>query len=159
MKEQILKQINTNTEEENMAKNKKGRKSKSEHGGSDGYAMYRVVICDEANKALEDIVTKVNVGFDSGAITKSDVANFVFQNLVKHFSDADSKALRSLHFDDKKVLSTILKSEEDLPEDLKKAIRQHFGVAEKAPKKSAKPAIDLSTASSVDKSKTKDFVA
>ena len=130
--------------------NKEVKNIRKESAVSEGSGMFRVVITDEANKALEEIVAKVGVGFDAGTITKSDVANFVFQNITKYFSDADTKALRSLHFDDKKVLSTILKSDSDLPEELKKAIRQHYGVSEKEKKKPAKSLPDFSTANNVE---------
>ena len=111
----------------------------------------RVVITNEANMALEQVVKKVGEGFYS-AITKSDVANFVFLNLDRLISDADIKAIRGLHFDDKKVLGSLLKNDDDLPEDLKKAIRSYYGISEKEKKKTTRALSDLSTDAPVDKS-------
>jgi hypothetical protein len=102
---------------------------------------------------LESVVDRVADGFSAGAVTKSDVANYIFQNIQKFFLDSDLKNLRSQHFDDKKVLGTILRGESDLPEDLKKAIRMHYGITDKDKKKNPKIAEDLSTGMSVDKSK------
>ncbi len=91
--------------------------------------VFRVVISKESNDSLEVALSRCSDGFDSGTITKSDVANYVFQNLAKFFSDSDVKALRATHFDEKKVLGSILRNDDDLPEELRKAIRAHFGIA------------------------------
>ncbi|MBL7556427.1 MAG: hypothetical protein JNM24_11450 [Bdellovibrionaceae bacterium] len=91
--------------------------------------VFRVVISKESNDSLEVALSRCSNGFDSGTITKSDVANYVFQNLAKFFSDSDVKSLRATHFDEKKVLGSILRNDDDLPEELRKAIRAHFGIA------------------------------
>ncbi|MGE3757575.1 MAG: hypothetical protein AB7H97_07460 [Pseudobdellovibrionaceae bacterium] len=96
---------------------------------TNGNDVFRVVISKESNDSLEAVLGRCSEGFDSGTITKSDVANFVFQNLVKFFSDSDIKTHRAAHFDEKKVLGSILRNDDDLPEDLRKAIRAHFGIA------------------------------
>lgn len=105
--------------------------------------VYRVVISKESNDSLEVALSRCSDGFDSGAITKSDVANYVFQNLAKFFSDSDVKALRAAHFDEKKVLGSLLRNEDELPDDLRKAIRAHFGVAatERDRKRATKPSL------------------
>lgn len=107
-------------------------------GGKD---QCRVVISVEANGIVEKMVGIVNDGFSAGLITKSDVANYVFVNLEKYLNDSDFKNLRSIHFDDKKVLASILKNvdgENDLPEEIKKALREHYGITEKDKKRSLK---------------------
>lgn len=91
--------------------------------------VFRVVISRESNDSLEVVLSRCSDGFDSGTITKSDVANYVLQNLAKFFSDSDVKTLRATHFDERKVLGSILRNDDDLPEDLRKAIRTHFGIA------------------------------
>ena len=105
------------------------------NGVLEGRDQYRVVILSEANACLEVLATKVNDGFETGAVTKSDVANFVFLNLARLISDADVRAIRAIHFDDKKMLGSLLKTETELPEDLKKLIRAHFGVGDKEKKR------------------------
>jgi hypothetical protein len=107
--------------------------------------VFRVVISKESNDSLEAALSRCSEGFDSGTITKSDVANYVFQNLSKYFSDSDVKALRAAHFDEKKVLGSILRSDDDLPEDLRKAIRAHYGIAEKEKKRSSRSSAEIST--------------
>ncbi len=121
--------------------NKDKEKKKSE--GIDGRDQFRVVITDESNAAIEEVARKVNEGFGAGAVSKSDIANYVFLNLSKSVSDADIKALRAIHFDDKKVLGTLLRGESELPDDLKKAIRAHYGISEKEKKRPSKTTVDL----------------
>lgn len=100
--------------------------------------VFRVVISKESNEALESAVSRCAEGFDAGEFTKSDIANYIFQNLNKFFSEADVKNLRVAHFDEKKMLGSILRTDADLPEELRKAIRAHYGVDDKEKKKSSK---------------------
>jgi hypothetical protein len=125
---------------DNLLLNKEEKKELGEGSG-----FYRVVITKEANESLEMAVGKVGEGFDAGTITKSDIANYIFKNLAKFFTEMDYKNLRAIHFDEKKVLGSILKSESDLPEELKKAIRTHYGITDKEKKKISKNPIELST--------------
>lgn len=55
------------------------------------------------------------------------------------------KNLRVTHFDEKKMLGTILRTDADLLEELRKAIRAHYGVDDKEKKKSSKKADSLPT--------------
>lgn len=106
-----------------------------------GREQYRVVINGEANEVLESATKSVNDGFSEGMILKSDIANYVFLNLKKYLDESDFKKLRCLHFDDKKVLTSILKNSDeqnDLPEEIKKALREHYGIIEKDKKRGLK---------------------
>lgn len=114
--------------------------------------VFRVVISKESNEALESAVSRCADGFDSGAITKSDIANYIFQNMGKFFSETDVKNIRAAHFDEKKVLGSILRTDTDLPEELKKAIRAHYGIPDKEKKRTSRAAAELSTEKAVDNS-------
>lgn len=116
---------------------------------SETQEQYRVVITKEANDCLEGAVEKVNRDL-TGAVSRSDLANYVFLNLAKLLSDADLKALRALHFDEKKVLGTILKSDEDLPDELRRALREYYGISESGKKRSLRVAPELSVEKSDD---------
>jgi|GEM_PF-2277414 len=120
-------------------------------GSEEIQEQFRVVIIKEANDCLAEAATKVNRGFETGAVTRSDIANYVFTNLAKHFNETDVKALRALHFDDKKVLGSFLKSDEALPEEIRRALREHYGISEKEKKRTLRAAPELSE-SSADKS-------
>lgn len=125
-------------------KGKTSRGSRLERGDS-----FRVVITREANMLLEQMVAEICKGFGCD-ITKSDVANYVFSNLQKLLSESDIKLIRGLHFDDKKVLGTLLKGEDDLPDDLRRALRAHYGLSEKEKKRTVRAQSELSTESAVD---------
>lgn len=128
------------------------RNSKVNHSAQG--EVFRVVISKESNEALESAVSRCAEGFDAGEFTKSDIANYIFQNLNKFFSEADVKNLRIAHFDEKKMLGSILRTNMDLPEELAKAIRSHYGISEKEKRRNSRSNTDLSTRESVDKPET-----
>jgi hypothetical protein len=75
----------------------------------------------------------VSNDFDAGEITKSDIATWVIMSAAQTFSEAEIKLVRQLHFDERKILASILKdsrSENKLPESVKRAIREHYGLTE-----------------------------
>ncbi|MDY0040540.1 MAG: hypothetical protein RBS57_09535 [Desulforhabdus sp.] len=125
------------TIENKNTENKKSKKEKSED-----QEQHRVVISKDGNMALEEAVARCTSDFKLGAISKSDIANYIFLNLTKVFSDSDVKALRAAHFDEKKVLGSILRNDDDLPEELRKAIRAHYGIGEREKKRTAKQSDD-----------------
>lgn len=124
-----------------------GKKSKS--SDLERADVFRVVISGDANLLLEKTVEQICKGFGN-SISKSDVANYVFMNLNRFISEADVKAIRGMHFDDKKVLSSLLKTDDDLPEELKRAIRAHYGLTDREKKRTSRTPSDLSTEPSVD---------
>lgn len=103
--------------------------------GTENSEQFRVVITRFANAGLESAVTKINSGFEGGVVSRSDIANFLFTNLERLMSESDIKILRSQHFDEKKVLQSMLKSEGDLPEDVRRVLREHFGVSDSGKKR------------------------
>jgi hypothetical protein len=95
---------------------------------SDPQEQFRVVITKEANDGLQAATDRIGAHC---AVSRSDVANYVFLNLARMLVDADIKALRALHFDEKRMLGALAKSENELPEEIRRAIREHYGVVEK----------------------------
>lgn len=115
--------------------------------------QYRVIINKEVNDLLESLVSRTNDGFEGGEVSKSDVASMLIQNAAKDFDESDIRSLRSRYFDEKKILRALLRKSGDdgeLPENLKKVIREQFGLAESSKKKSAKASNELSTNKIVD---------
>lgn len=138
--------------EEGLSSQRRGRKGAAQAAqGPDSGAsdQYRVVITKDANEGLESAIAKTNRGFDGCTLSRSDIANFVFKNLNRLLSDSDIKALRSLHFDDKKILHSIIKSDIELPEEVRRALREHFGVTDSGKRRPLR-SVELSTASDVD---------
>jgi hypothetical protein len=137
-------------EDTNPKEKSKETKIQSKNQNPEIQEQYRVVISKEANWALEEVTRKVNLEFNAGLVTKSDVANYFLADFKKLISDSDVRAIRSLHFDEKKVLNSILKKEDELPEEIKRAIRDHYGLVESPKKRGPKAAPDLSTRPPVD---------
>lgn len=75
-------------DEEVLVSSRRGRKGSAQKRNSKAPStntneVFRVVISKESNDSLEVALSRCSDGFDSGTITKSDVANYVFQNLAK----------------------------------------------------------------------------
>ena len=95
--------------------------------------QYRIVINKDASEVLEKLLAKVTDGFDAGSVNKSDVANWLIMNAANAFGDNEVKAIQKLHFDDRKILGALLrdsKNENKIPESVRKAIRDHYGLNE-----------------------------
>ena len=105
--------------------------------------QYRVVINEEANTQLEAFLKKASEGNEPVNINKSDLANYIFYNLGRLLNESDIRALRIQHFDERKVLKGLLKrveSDSELPEELRRALRDYYGVSERDKKRAHKGA-------------------
>ncbi len=105
--------------------------------------QYRIVIDKESNLKLEEMMEKVNEDFDTGSVSKSDLAMYVFLNLKKFITNEDIKILRMKHFDDRKVLNDLLKISEtknELPEEVRKFLRENAAKFNKDKKRGPKEA-------------------
>lgn len=92
---------------------------------------------------LEEMLEKVNEDFDTGSVSKSDLAMYVFLNLRKFITNEDIKILRMKHFDDRKVLNDLLKISEtknELPEEVRKFLRENAAKFNKDKKRGLKEA-------------------
>ena len=110
---------------------RQGRESKKAE--RENQEQYRVVINKDASNILEKMLARVTEGFEAGSVSKSDLANWLIANSQESFGDAEVKTIRQLHFDERKILASMLKESKDennIPENLKRAIREHFGLAE-----------------------------
>jgi hypothetical protein len=138
--------INEYKKEEEKKTEKMETKTKKLKSADD--EQYRVVIQKESNDVLEDLVRRTNEGFDGGEVTKSDVVNLLILNHSKSFSESDIKNLRLLHFDEKKVLRALLRKagdDTDLPIEIRKVLREHFGFTDGTKRRSQKSNLELST--------------
>ncbi len=139
-------------ENEILEKKEKGKEEKTKKEGSKtgDSTQYRVVIGVEANTELERYLGKASEGKEPVDITKSDLANYVFCNLSRFLSESDLKSIRCQHFDERRVLQSLLKQASDgteLPEELRKAIRDHYGLNDREKRKSPKVPLPVFNAS------------
>ncbi len=116
---------------------------------SDGQpkGQFRVVIDREANDALESYVAKLNRDNDTSKVSKSDLANFIFQRIDDLLGDADIADIRAKYFDAKKAIEVILKGGATLPGEIHEALLKHCGIKPATKEKRAKK---LSTPKLVD---------
>ena len=116
----------------------------------------RVIISDETRDFIDVMLIRANEGFAGGEVTKSDIANWAIMCAGKTFDDGVIKTLRTVHCNERKMIGALLRSSaedgSDLPEDIKRAIREHYGLVEQNKKKSPKVASELSTGKNVDNS-------
>jgi len=100
--------------------------------------QYRVVISKDANKSLEEIVNLVNSDFNCGEITKSNVAEWILMSFNGSLPKADIKKIQESYIDEKKLLQDLLKgstnAESELPPEISKALKAHFGFSSKQKK-------------------------
>jgi hypothetical protein len=102
--------------------------------------QYRVVINRDAQIGLEGAVRRVGENYEGGIIDRSGVANYVFMNLARLISETDIKAMRHLYFNETMVLNTLTRKalkDGNLPEDLKRALREHYGIIDRERKGSS----------------------
>ncbi len=132
--------MNLKNELENKRKEKNQKQETENHKLKDSH---RVIISTEAKVALDQLLAKANDGFEAGEIGKSDLVNMMLLNASKYILDSDLRNLRMQHFDEAKVLGTLLKGinqGEAIPEKLKTFLRGQYGLLE-TQKKRAVPSI------------------
>jgi ribosome-binding protein aMBF1 (putative translation factor) len=132
-----------NEEGHGTADGASGKKNKAKNEKHGSQEQFRVVISDEANEQLESYWKIANEGKEPVELSKSDLANYLFCNLNRLLNDSDIKTLRAQHFDERKVLKNILKNsneESELPAELKRALREHYGINDKDKKRIVKQA-------------------
>ncbi len=133
--------MNTNTLNINTDTNTEVEQTKSKKRKQIEEEQYRLVINKEMNDILESLVFRTNDGFEGGEVSKSELANLLLQNAAKEFGDSEIRILRSRCFDEKKILRSILRKSGDdgeIPENLKKLIREHYGLDSKERKTTKK---------------------
>ncbi len=133
---------------------KKTKQIQNKNGVMAEQDQFRVVMNKESNAALEQLVLRANMNFESGHITKSDLVHYLFSNTNKWISDSDIKILQTKHFDDKKALIDLAQSEAELPENIKKAVRELHGLLDASKKKASRVSSEISTEASVDNIRT-----
>ena len=111
---------------------KEGKEKKRTKG------QYRVVISQEANESLEGIVGIVNSDFNCGEITKSNVAEWILTSFKGSLPKADIKKIQESYIDEKKLLQDLLKgstnTNSDIPPEISRALKEHFGFSAKQKK-------------------------
>lgn len=102
--------------------------------------QHRVVISAAANSLLEQARLKIINGAEDVELSKSDLANYVFENIERMLTESDARTLRSDFFDESKFLESLRKRKaegQELPPHIRKAIREHLTERDQPKKRSA----------------------
>lgn len=71
--------------------------------------QYRVLISPEANTTVDDLIIKVNTGFDGGKVTRPQLVSWVLCKFGQTMTESDTQEIRSLHFDRIAYFEALLK--------------------------------------------------
>lgn len=126
------KEINTNTEREEVSANQ-----------GVGTKVQRIVISNESWAALKAIIDKVNDGFNGGRVNQTEIANWIILRFQSELDEAQIKEIRAEHFDEVAMLESILKQAKEsgkVPMDFKNLLQKQFGLDEPT-KRKAKSAL------------------
>lgn len=126
------KEINTNTEREEVSANQ-----------GVGSKVQRIVVSNESWAALKSIIDKVNDGFNGGRVNQTEIANWIILRFQSELDEAQIKEIRAEHFDEVAMLESILKQAKEsgkVPTDFKNLLQKQFGLDEPT-KRKAKSAL------------------
>ena len=126
------KEINTNTEREEVSANQ-----------GVGTKVQRIVVSNESWAALKAIIDKVNDGFNGGRVNQTEIANWIILRFQSELDEAQIKEIRAEHFDEVAMLESILKQAKEsgkVPTDFKNLLQKQFGLDEPT-KRKAKSAL------------------
>ena len=82
---------------------------KTENQNTKSDEVYRLAVTKEAEKALNDMMEKVNRGFEGGRISKLDMASWALIRLQSEMNEAMVQDVRSEHFDEVAALEAVLR--------------------------------------------------
>lgn len=106
---------------------------KTNQGGVDSEGMakkeFRLVVSREAEAAVAEMTTAVNLGFEAGRATRFDVANFMILWFKAHAPEDVIFDLRRKFADSISMLEAIqkkAKSSGDLPPEIKAALEKYY---------------------------------
>ena len=92
---------------------RKGRSSATRLGADQSdntdSTQYRVLISPEANLAVDDLIGKVNSGFDGGKVTRPQLVSWVLCKFGQTMSEPDIQEIRAAHFDRIAYFEALLK--------------------------------------------------
>ena len=124
------KEINTNTEREEVSANQ-----------GVGTRVQRIVVSNESWAALKAIIDKVNDGFNGGRVNQTEIANWIILRFQSELDEAQIKEIRAEHFDEVAMLESILKQAKEsgkVPMDFKALLQKQMGLDESPKRKSSR---------------------
>jgi len=102
--------------------------------------VYRIAVTREAEKALNDVLEKVNREFDGGKVNRSEMASWALIRLNKDLDDAMLQDVRADYFDEVAALESLYRKAKEtgkVSAELKQLLLKQGGFdasGKKAPK-------------------------
>ena len=71
--------------------------------------QYRVLVSGEANLAVDQLMGKVNTGFDGGRVTRPQLVSWILCKYGQSMTELDLQEIRAVHFDRIAYFEALLK--------------------------------------------------
>lgn len=104
----------------------------------------KVTVTKLAEKAVGDLLPRINEGFEGGRINRQDLISWILTRFVEDCTDQDIRTIRADHLDEFALLEVSLKKFRQagsLPPELRKLLLAQAGMDD-APRKTARKAVD-----------------
>jgi hypothetical protein len=111
--------------------NQNGTKEKNLEKTEEEYI--KVTVTKGAEKAVTDLLLRVNDGYEGGRVTRQDLLSWILKRFGEECSDQEIRAIRLDHFDEIALLELSLKKFKQagsLPPELKKLLMAQAGIDE-----------------------------
>lgn len=106
--------------------------------------VFRITVTRDAEKALNDLVEKVNRGFDGGKINRTEMASWALKRLNSTMDEPLLVEVRAEHFDELAALEMLWRKAKErgrVSHEVKQLLLKEVGF-EASSKKSAKSKVD-----------------
>lgn len=104
-------------------------------------SLAKIAISKDADRALSEVLGRVNDGFEAGRATKQEVASHIISNFSKGCTEAEIHAIRALFFNPILLMEATLKKAKEtgvLPDSLRDLLFEQFSAGLPAARKSKK---------------------
>jgi hypothetical protein len=103
--------------------------------------LAKIAINKDADRALSEVIGRVNDGFEAGRATKQEVASHIILNFAKDCTESEIHAIRAMFFNPILLMEATLKKAKEtgvLPDSLRDLLFEQFSSGLPATKKSKK---------------------
>ena len=100
----------------------------------------KITVTKAAEKAVSEVVCRVNDGFEAGRVNRQDVASWILLKFKETFGAEEIGQIRAIHIDEIAFLESLLKKAKEsgkVPVQVRELLKLHIGL-DMAPKKNKK---------------------
>ena len=106
--------------------------------------VYRLAVTKEAERALIELMEKVNLGFTGGKVNRIEMASWALIRFNKDANESIVQAIRADHFDEVAALEMVLRNVREtgqVSDELRSILQKQVGF-EGTPKKTSRIKVD-----------------